>query len=75
MTLDVRHRFFMLVECCRQVVQVAVTRCCPHAVTGGEQQAGEDVESAASSFARETVFFVDTTQIEIIMLFLSLPLM
>ena len=44
----------MLVECYRQVVQVAVT--CPHTVTGAKQQAGEAVESAASSAATEPVF-------------------
>lgn len=62
----------MLVECCRLVVLVAVSGSCPHAVTGGEQQAGE-AESTASSAATEPVFLgVDSAQIEIIV-FVSVP--
>jgi hypothetical protein len=53
--------------CYRLVVQVAVIRSCPHAVAGGEQQAGEAVESAASNAATEALS-VDTTQIEMTVL-------
>lgn len=69
--MGVRRRFLMPVECCRQVVQVAVISSCPHAIAGGEQQPGEAVELAASSTAT-TSLSVETTQIEIIVLF-SVP--